>query len=231
MTGFGQSILRNFLFQSSFSKSHFVAVSRFSKMAAESEPLKILMFLGSVREGRMGERVGKFVYTKLTEAKHNVEILDPQKLDIPLLKQALQFYPDQSKAPQILRDLNEKIKAADAFVVITAEYNRQMPPALTNLIDHFPPASYAYRPSAIVSYSLGPGAGIIAAAQCRTFMVELGCSPISHILTVGTVDKKLDPEGNPLDEYLHKQAAKMVAQLNWYGSALKNQRKKVGIPQ
>jgi len=192
--------------------------------------MKILMFLGSTRDGRMAERVGKFVYNKLTDAKHSVEILDPLTLDIPLLKQPLQFYPDPSKAPQILRDLNEKIQKADAFVVITAEYNRQMPPALTNLIDHFPPRSYAYRPSAIVCYSLGGGAGIIAAAQCRTLMVELGCSPISYILTVGEVNKKLDETGKPLDEYLHKQAEKMIAQLNWYGEALKNQRDKAGIP-
>jgi len=200
------------------------------KMAAESQPMKILVFLGSVRDGRMGDRVGKFVASKLSEAKHNVEVLDPMTLDIPLLKQALQFYPDPSKAPQILRDINEKIKNADAFVVITAEYNRQMPPALTNLIDHFPPGSYAFRPSAIVSYSLGPGAGIIAAAQCRTLMVELGCPPIAHILTVGEVNKKLDEAGKPQDEYLHKQAQKMINQLNWYGSALKAQREKVGIP-
>lgn len=81
--------------------------------------------------------------------------LDPLKLDIPLLKQALQFYPNPKEAPQLLQDINEKIKKADAFVVVTAEYNRQMPPGLTNLIDHFPPSSYAYRPSALVSYSLG----------------------------------------------------------------------------
>lgn len=77
---------------------------------------------------------------------------------------------------------------------------------------------------------IGTGAGIIAAQQCRNLMVELGCLPISYILTVGEVNKKLDETGKPLDDYLHKQAEKMLAQLNWYGAALKHQRDKVGIP-
>lgn len=81
--------------------------------------------------------------------------LDPLKLALPLLKQPLQFYPDQTKAPQIVRDLNEKIKSAHAIVLVSAEYNRSMPPALTNLIDHFPPRSFGFKTSAIVTYSLG----------------------------------------------------------------------------
>jgi NAD(P)H-dependent FMN reductase len=72
-----------------------------------------------------------------------------------ILKQPLHFYPDQTKAPKTIQDLDEKIKDADGLVFITAEYNAACPPGLLNLIDYFPPASFAFRPSCIIAYSMG----------------------------------------------------------------------------
>ena len=45
-------------------------------------------------------------------------------------------------------------RAADAFVV-SGEYNHSIPPALSNLLDHFL-EEYFWRPSAIVCYSRRP---------------------------------------------------------------------------
>jgi len=194
-----------------------------------AKALKAIVFLGSVRDGRQCARVAKFVTNKLTEAKYDVEVWDPEKLGLPLLKQPLQFYPDPSQAPQQLRDLNEKIKAADVYIVLTAEYNRQMPPALTNLLDHFPPVSYAFKTSAIVCYSMGAG-GLTAAAQARTLLVEFGAPPIPYILHIPTVQNALDESGNVVNEYLHKQAAKTVKQLDWFANAIRNHREKAGVP-
>ncbi len=72
-----------------------------------------------------------------------------------LLKNPLHFYKDRSEAPQWLIDANEKLIVADAFLIITPEYNSTIPPALSNMLDHFPPSSYAYRPTGIVNYSVG----------------------------------------------------------------------------
>ena len=58
-------------------------------------------------------------------------------------------------APTHLLEANKKLEAADAVVVVSAEYNHSIPPALSNLMDHFPLASYAFKPSAIVCYSVG----------------------------------------------------------------------------
>ena len=82
-----------------------------------------------------------------------------------MVKQPLHFYPDQSAAPQWLRDAHDKILAADGFLVISAEYNCTIPPALTNMMDHFSPASYANKPCAIATYSV-----------CK-------CLPSSHLLS------------------------------------------------
>jgi NAD(P)H-dependent FMN reductase len=86
---------------------------------------------------------------------HRDLVSDPLALDLPLLKKPLHFYQDPAEAPAILRELDAKIRAADAYIIITAEYNREMPPGLTNLMNHFPPRSFAFKTSAIVAYSIG----------------------------------------------------------------------------
>ena len=58
---------------------------------------------------------------------------------MPVLKQPLHFYADSTKAPEVLHKLNEIVIKADAYLILTAEYNRSLPPALTNLMDHLPP--------------------------------------------------------------------------------------------
>ena len=67
---------------------------------------------------------------------------DPEEYDLPVLKQPLHFYADSTKAPEILHKLNEIVIKADAYLILTAEYNRSLPPALTNLMDHLPPPRY-----------------------------------------------------------------------------------------
>jgi len=103
---------------------------------ASKKPMKAIVFMGSARDGRNCTRVEKFVTKKLKEANYDVDVWDPKELNLPVLNQSLHFYAP-GKAPKQLQDLDEKIKAADAFIVLTAEYNRQMPPALTNMIDFF----------------------------------------------------------------------------------------------
>ena len=77
------------------------------------------------------------------------------KLDVPLLKQPLHFMPDQSVAPAWMTQTLAKIKEASGFVIVSAEYNCTIPPALTNLLDHFPLSAYRHKPVSIVTYSKG----------------------------------------------------------------------------
>ena len=50
---------------------------------------------------------------------------------------------------------------SDGFLIVTPEYNCSLPPALTNLLDHFPPASFRHKPASIAAYSMGPFGGFI----------------------------------------------------------------------
>ncbi len=150
---------------------------------------------------------------------------------MPLMKKPYHFYQDKSQAPAVLRETNEKIVEADAMVLVTAEYNHSMPPALTNLMDHFPIASYRYVPSGIVCYSMGSFGGVRASVQARTLLGELGSPNCSTILAIPTIQKMLSEDGKPAEDRLDKNADKLITELEWYANALKNHKKEVGLPQ
>ena len=64
------------------------------------------------------------------------------------------FYP-QDKAPPALETLAKSVMEADAYVMVTPEYNHAPGPALLETLNHFGGSSYAFKPSCIVSYSAG----------------------------------------------------------------------------
>ena len=153
-------------------------------------------------------------------------------LDLPLLKKPYHFYQD-NEAPQVLRDTNTLIANADAFVLVTAEYNHSMPPALTNLIDHFPIASYKFTPSAIMSYSMGSFGGVRATVQARSLLGEIGSPNCQYILSVPTINKALTEDGHPTPDNtrLDTNAEKLINELEWYATALKNHKDAHGKPK
>eukprot|EP00731_Ephydatia_muelleri_P016587 Em0009g1011a len=84
---------------------------------------------------------------------------------------------------------------AKGHSVTLLEYNHSLPPALTNLMDHF--YSYKHRPSGIVCYSAGPYAGVRSAMQARAFLGELSTPSVGTIFSIPVVYKALTPEGEP----------------------------------
>lgn len=163
----------------------------------------------------------------------DITFSDPEVLDLPLLKKPYHFYQDKSQAPKVLQDTNKLISEADAFVIVTAEYNHSLPPALTNMMDHFPIASYKYTPSAIVCYSMGSFGGVRASIQARSFLGELGSPNCHSIFAIPKISSALTEDGKPApgDTHMDKGADKLITELEWYAKALKNHKELVGKPK
>jgi NAD(P)H-dependent FMN reductase len=190
-------------------------------------PLDLLVMYGSTRHHRQGIKAARFIMAECKARGHSAALVDPMELQLPLLdKMYKEFEPDQ--APEVLARLADQIKAADAFIIVSGEYNHSIPPALSNLLDHFL-EEYFWRPSAIVCYSAGAFGGVRAAMQLRAMLCELGMPSIPSLLPIPAVQDALDDEGRPNDESHHRRAGRFLDELEWYARALKAARQG-GVP-
>jgi NAD(P)H-dependent FMN reductase len=185
-------------------------------------PLDLLIIYGSVRSQRQGIKAARFILQSGLDRGHRASLVDPAEEKLPLLDRMYKEYPADQR-PENLERLATRIREADAFIIVSGEYNHSIPPALSNLLDHFL-EEYFWRPSGIVCYSAGGFGGVRAAMQLRAMLCELGTPSIPSILPVPSVQDAFDDEGRPHDEGYHRRAARFLDELEWYANALKAAR-------
>jgi len=189
--------------------------------------LKTVVLVGSVRSDRQGMKAARFVKCALSARGHDVTIVDPAHLQLPLLDRMYKEYPT-GEAPPALESLATLYRSADAFVVVSGEYNHSIPPALSNLLDYFI-EEYLWRPSAIVCYSTGAFGGVRAAMQLRAMLCELGMPSISSLFPIPKIQDVFDQEGRLLDRAFERRFDRFASELEWYATALRDGREK-GVP-
>lgn len=181
---------------------------------------KIVVIVGSVRTERHGIKVAKWVVKKLEEKGHQVSLVDPVELDLPLLDK---MYKEMNPPPEKLQKLQKIIKDAEGYIPITPEYNHSISSALKNTLDYFL-EEYFFKPSAIISYSVGPFGGVVAGNHLRQILAEMGASAIPSQLPISKVHEAFDNDGNLIDENYERRFARFLDEFEWYVSALSRQR-------
>lgn len=190
-------------------------------------PLNIAVILGSVRRDRLGLRVARFAVNALNARGHNVTLIDPIEYPLPLLDRMYKEYAS-GDVPPVLASLAEVIKPADGYVIVSGEYNHSVPPALSNLLDHFL-EEYYFKPSAIVCYSPGAFGGVRAAMQLRAMLSEMGMPSIPSLLPLPRANQLLDENGVQTGDQPGKSAARFFDEFEWYANALRAARE-TGTP-
>jgi NAD(P)H-dependent FMN reductase len=92
--------------------------------------MKFAVLVGSVRSDRQGIRAARFVERSLRSRGHEVALVDPCVLKLPLLDRMFKEYP-AGEAPEPLAALAELYRSVDGFVIVSGEYNHSVPPALS----------------------------------------------------------------------------------------------------
>lgn len=201
--------------------------------------MKCLVFLGSVREStpprpaRVGSRVAAYCVQQMRAhfpAFDTVELVDVLDCDWgTVFKPYFAYAPSQ--APESMRALAQKIAEADAYVMVSPEYNHSMSPALADTLNHFPSSSFSYKPSLIVTYSAGQWGGTRAAVQMRAFLSELGCLPVSAMVHVPRAAEALTQDGVVADNAKvaewQSYVGRALAQLQWWAQACRTMRAEV----
>ena len=184
--------------------------------------LLVPVLLGSVRSDRQGIKAARYIERKLRERGHDPVLVDPLEKQLPLLDRMFKEYA-RGTAPPVLQELADLYRRADGFMIVTAEYNQSVPPALKNLLDHFL-EEYFWRPSMIVSYSAGRFGGVRAAVALRTILAELGMPSLPSVLSIPTIGRALTDEGAANEAWIDKAAERALAEFEWYAQALAAKR-------
>lgn len=185
----------------------------------------VLVFYGSYRADRMGIRLADFVVGGLRDRGVAAELVDARAVGLPMLDRMYKEYP-HGEAPAAMDRLAGRIRAADAFVFVTGEYNWGPQPGLKNLTDHFLEEWY-WRPAAIASYSAGRFSGVRAGTLWHGILSEMGMVVVSSTLAVGAIAQTLDAGGKPTGsggESLRKAFPRFADDLAWWTEAARAQR-------
>jgi NAD(P)H-dependent FMN reductase len=185
--------------------------------AVHHEPLKLAVILGSNREGRFGPVVSDWFLARAAESPDfTVELVDVAALDLPT---SLSYDPDPSVLAE-LGKISPRLAEADAFVVLTPEYNHSYPAALKSLID-WHHAEWAAKPVGFVSYG-GMAGGLRAVEHLRQVFGELHSVAVRDTVSFHNAAAHFDERGRHRDPAGSDAAARsMLGQLAWWGLALR----------
>ncbi|MEP6749945.1 MAG: NAD(P)H-dependent oxidoreductase, partial [Bacteroidota bacterium] len=179
----------------------------------------------STRPGRKGPAMADWIYNKaLTHEGFEVELLDLAEINLPLMDE-----PEHPRFKKYQHEHTKKwsavIDSADAYIMVTPEYNYSMTAPLKNAID-FLFHEWSTKPVAFVSYG-GVSGGIRAVQMLKQVVTTLKMMPLPESVPIPFFTKYIDDKGIFTgDETLDKGADGMLNELERWAGPLKSMRQK-----
>ncbi|MGV9252519.1 NADPH-dependent FMN reductase [Streptomyces sp. NPDC003697] len=187
---------------------------------AAPAPLNVTLVVGSNREGRFGPVVADWLLGHLRDRDDVVvRVVDVAEADLPT------SFTRTPEATAALAQITPGLARADAFVVLTPEYNHSYPAGLKNLVD-WHHAEWRAKPVALASYG-GLAGGLRAVEHLRQVFAELHAVTVRDTVSFHNAGAAFDDAGRLRDPFGPDAAAKtMLDQLVWWGQALREARER-----
>ena len=145
---------------------------------ATPDPLRVAVIIGSTRAGRFGPTVADWFAARAAESHPGlaIDVVDLAEADLPLTMTDF-----GQPRPEPVAALAPRLAGADAFVIVTPEYNHSFPAVLKSAIDWYH-GEWSRKPVAFVSYG-GVSGGLRAVQQLRHVFIELSAVPIRDTIS------------------------------------------------
>lgn len=171
------------------------------------ERIRAVLIYGSTRQGRFCDTVAGWAAERIAAGGlFELEIVDPA-----------------AEGEGGGGSIQERIRNADAFVVVTPEYNHGYPAPLKTLIDSMG-AEWHGKPVAFVSYG-GISGGLRAVEQLRLVFAELNTVTVRESVSFAGAWEQFDETGQPRNpERSARSMTTMLNRLHWWAVALKDAR-------
>ena len=196
---------------------------------------KLLVIVGSTRPNRAADLVVPWLTTKTAEHEaFDAEIVDLRDWPLPIFGEhmgTIGDFNDPTYSEPVVKAWNSKIKAADAFIIVTPEYNHSVPGGLKNAIDSVW-LSFGFRnkPVAFVSYSGGIAGGVRAIEHLAHVFIEAEAAPMRNNVVIPAVHNAFDDQGQPVNPITNAAAGIMLDDLAWWSAALERARAAGELP-
>ncbi|MFR9752239.1 NADPH-dependent FMN reductase [Nocardia sp. 004] len=176
-------------------------------------PLRLEVIVASVRP----ERFAPVVADWFLRVMRNYPEFDTGVIDLAHTPLPVELVETEQTAAYRAR-----LRAADAFVVITSEYNHGYPASVKTAFDT---AKHEWRakPVAFVSYG-GLSGGLRAVEQLRQVVAEVHMVSVRETVSFHQAKKRFDKEGDTSDGAAIDAAHRMVRQLAWWARTLRTAR-------
>lgn len=184
---------------------------------------QLKVIIASTRPGRKGPAIAKWILDILKNHKEfEVELLDLGAINLPFLDE-----PEHPRLKQYqhehTKQWSKTIDDADAFIVVTCEYNFGYPAPLKNALD-FLYSEWNYKPVALVSYG-GIAAGTRSVQMLKQVFAALKMMPLAESVNIPFFTRYLDQEEKfNADEPLENSANGMIKELGHWAGAMKQMR-------
>ena len=127
----------------------------------------IAVITGSVRPGRAGSAVARWIAEKANEVDGvDARVLELADFDLPVFAEELPPMMAPAKDPAAVA-WNKALAGFDAFIFVTPEYNHGVPAALKNAVDVIWP-EWNHKAAGVLAY--GYDGGTRAVEQWRTIL-------------------------------------------------------------
>ncbi|GAA4900660.1 NADPH-dependent FMN reductase [Streptomonospora salina] len=182
-----------------------------------TRPLRLALIVASTRQGRFGEAVGRWAACLARDRpEYAIDVIDLADLALPA---------DLSGSADV-RDFAERIGAADAFLIVTCEYNHGYPASLKLAVDSVR-EEWAAKPVGFVCYG-GVAGGLRAVEQLRQIFAELHAVTMRDTVSFHFPHTRIAPDGRVDDpaiaESAETAARTLFDRLAWWGTALRDAR-------
>ena len=186
--------------------------------------MKLVIIIASTRPNRRGKVVADwFIPIAQQHGKFDeVEVADLAEINLPLLDE-----PEEADSKEYVhqhtKDWSRRIDAADAFVVVTPEYNNTAPASLLNAFDYLY-WEWAYKPVAFISYG-AIAAGTRGLLNTRIKTTTLQMVPIKPGVFIPFIKTRIGEDGKfQAEERNEKSAVGMLDELHRWAEALQTLR-------
>ncbi len=188
----------------------------------------VKIILGSTRQNRFSDKPGAWILAEMRKKEGiDAELLDLRDYPLPFFDEPMSpaMIKNGEYPNEVVRKWALKIREADAFIIVTPEYNHGTSGVLKNALDSVY-AEWNNKPVGFVSY--GGVGGARSVEQLRLIAVELQMAPVRNAVHIlGGPWNLLDENGKlkngALDPF-QKSADGMLNQLLWWAQALRAAR-------